>query len=365
MQTRLLELPDPSLDDAVKAAQAMETAAKDASEIARAAGSPSTEAAVNKMAARSGACSRCGAAHSPSQCQFVQAQCFTCGRTGHLARFELQQRFRFGYDGIMYLVELLRPDLEPQTRRSQVISTELQAIVALQFFATGNFPITAGDYVHVHVSTASRIVRKVTAALARRAERFIRWSNEAEAAEVQQQFFEVAGFPSVGSAVDGTHIRIQGPSDHEEAYVNRHGYHSINVQLVVDAAYQIRHVVARWPGSANDSKIFKKSALSVKLPNGTYDGLLLGESGYACDPWLMTPFLVSSSSPEEEYNKAHITTRCIVERTIGQLKKRFNCLHAELRMLPQEMLRHRGGLLHPPQPRQLVSVQPSQHFPAK
>ncbi|KAM7309756.1 uncharacterized protein ISCGN_006744 [Ixodes scapularis] len=77
MQTRLLELPDPSLDDAVKAALAMEAAAKDASEIARAAGSPSTEATVNKMAARSGACSRCGAAHSPSQCQFVQAQCFT------------------------------------------------------------------------------------------------------------------------------------------------------------------------------------------------------------------------------------------------------------------------------------------------
>ncbi|KAM7305234.1 guanine nucleotide exchange factor VAV3 isoform X2 [Ixodes scapularis] len=74
MQTRLLELPDPSLDDAVKAALAIEAAAKDASEIARAAGSPSTEAtkaAVNKMAARSGACSRCGAAHSPSQCQFL------------------------------------------------------------------------------------------------------------------------------------------------------------------------------------------------------------------------------------------------------------------------------------------------------
>lgn len=88
--------------------------------------------------------------------------------------FELQQRFRFGYDGMMYLVELLRPDLEPQTRRGQVVSTELQVIVALQFFATGNFLITAGDYVQVHVSTASRIVRKVTAALARRAERFIR-----------------------------------------------------------------------------------------------------------------------------------------------------------------------------------------------
>lgn len=57
--------------------------AKDAGEIAHAA---STEAAVNKMVARGGICSRCGDAHSPSQCQFAHSQCFTCGKTGHLAR---------------------------------------------------------------------------------------------------------------------------------------------------------------------------------------------------------------------------------------------------------------------------------------
>ncbi|XP_049524460.1 uncharacterized protein K02A2.6-like [Dermacentor silvarum] len=86
MQTRLLELPDPSLDDVVKAAQAMDAAAKDAGEIARATGSPSTEATVNKMTTKGVTCSRCGGDHSPSQCQFSQAQCFTCGKTGHLAR---------------------------------------------------------------------------------------------------------------------------------------------------------------------------------------------------------------------------------------------------------------------------------------
>nr|XP_037285010.1 uncharacterized protein K02A2.6-like [Rhipicephalus microplus] len=76
MQTRLLELPDSSLDDAVKAALAMEAAA----------GSPSTESAVNKMATRCDKCSRCGGDHPPSKCQFAEAECFACGRTGHIAR---------------------------------------------------------------------------------------------------------------------------------------------------------------------------------------------------------------------------------------------------------------------------------------
>ncbi|KAH7945810.1 hypothetical protein HPB49_015886 [Dermacentor silvarum] len=70
MQTRILELPDLSLDDVVKAAQAMDAVAKDAGEIARATDSPSTEATVNKMATKGVTCSRCGGYHSPSQCHF-------------------------------------------------------------------------------------------------------------------------------------------------------------------------------------------------------------------------------------------------------------------------------------------------------
>ncbi|KAM7297953.1 putative nuclease HARBI1 [Ixodes scapularis] len=161
-----------------------------------------------------------------------------------------------------------------------------------------------------------------------------RWPAVAESAALQEQFFDVAGFPCVVEAVDGTHIRIQGPRVHEEVYVNRHLYHSINVQVVVDASCRIRNVVARWPGSTHDSRIFTESTLSVKLADGVYDGLLLGDSGYTCQPWLMTPFLSPSSAAEVKYNTAHTTTRSIVERTIGQLKRRFHCLHAELRMEP-------------------------------
>ncbi|XP_040068766.1 putative nuclease HARBI1 [Ixodes scapularis] len=221
---------------------------------------------------------------------------------------ELQEHFRFGRAGIVFLADTVRPDLEGPTRRSRALSAEQQVVVALQFYATGNFLIAAGDYICAHVSTGSRTVRRVTQALARRARDFIGWPGEAKA------FFEIGGFPSVVGAVDSTHIRIQAPQVHEEVYVNRHLYHSINVQLVVDVCYRIRNVVAKWPRSTHDSRVFTEGSLSGKLANGVYEGLLLGDSGYTCKPWLMTPFLSLSSAAEVAYNASHSTTRSIVER---------------------------------------------------
>ncbi|KAH6933165.1 hypothetical protein HPB50_012690 [Hyalomma asiaticum] len=79
---RNLKHPNPLLDDAMKAGQAIEAAAKDASEIARAASSPSTEEAT-----KSRTCSHCGDAHFSSQFQYSQAHCFACGKLGALRTY--------------------------------------------------------------------------------------------------------------------------------------------------------------------------------------------------------------------------------------------------------------------------------------
>ena len=39
--------------------------------------------------------------------------------------------------------------------------------------------------------------------------------------------------PGVVGCVDGTHVRITRPFEHEKAYVNRKNYHSINVQVML------------------------------------------------------------------------------------------------------------------------------------
>jgi hypothetical protein len=41
----------------------------------------------------------------------------------------------------------------------------------------------------------------------------------------------MTGFPDVIGAIDCTHIKIADPTVNEEEYVNRKGFHSINVQV--------------------------------------------------------------------------------------------------------------------------------------
>ena len=51
--------------------------------------------------------------------------------------------------------------------------------------------------------------------------------------------------------------------------------------------------MARWPGSTHDSHIFRTSAVGRQLEGGSHgleEGVLLGDSGYPCTKFLMTPY---------------------------------------------------------------------------
>ena len=65
--------------------------------------------------------------------------------------------------------------------------------------------------------------------------------------------------------------------------------------------------------------------------DGALDNILVGDSGYACRAYLMTPILKPKNAGEVCYNTAHRRTRCVIERCFGLLKRRFPCLHLGLR----------------------------------
>lgn len=63
--------------------------------------------------------------------------------------------------------------------------------------------------------------------------------SDAQRNKINADFFRVGDFPNVIGTVDGTHVRIQAPHEDEPSFVNRKGFHSINVQDICDAEGKI------------------------------------------------------------------------------------------------------------------------------
>jgi len=95
-------------------------------------------------------------------------------------------------------------------------------------------------------------------------------------------------------------VKIISPGgDNAELFRDRTGVFSINVQAICDADLNFINVVARWYGSAHDSRIFENSKIGMDLANGVLQGLLLGDAGYGCQPFLMTPLNNPTTAAEK------------------------------------------------------------------
>ena len=148
-----------------------------------------------------------------------------------------------------------------------------------------------------------------------------------EKAKTKMELYEVAGFPGILGCLDCTHIPIIAPADDEYSYVNRKGFHSINVQAICNANMEFTNVTARWPGGNHDSYILKNSSVGQHFDaDGFGEGWLLGDSGYGLKKWLMTPFSNPSTLPEKKYNSSQKRTRCLIECAFGVLKSRWRIL---------------------------------------
>ncbi|XP_062602463.1 putative nuclease HARBI1 [Saccostrea cucullata] len=217
-------------------------------------------------------------------------------------------RYRFDRQGIEYIGTLIDDFVSPATSRNCSIPTNLQVMIALRYFATGKMQLCNGDDFGIHQSTVSRIVQRVSTALTRPhiIQRYIKFPTDAQTIHRHQtDFHAIANFPGVLGAIDGTHVRILRPTVNEEEFVNRKNFHSVNVQLVVDAHCHILDIVAKWPGSTHDARILRESGISQLFQT---PGLipvkchLLGYSGYPCKNWILTPFLNPATKQERRYN---------------------------------------------------------------
>ena len=101
----------------------------------------------------------------------------------------------------------------------------------------------------------------------------------------------------------------------------RKGYHSLNIQVACDHTGKFTNLSARWPGSSHNSFVMRQSDLWPAFEEGQAKGLVLGDSGYMCRPWLLTPYNNPTTAMEKEFNRRQRKTRVIIECAIGRLKK--------------------------------------------
>jgi hypothetical protein len=127
---------------------------------------------------------------------------------------QLRQRFRFGRETIDYLANELRGSLERPTAKRTTLSVEQQIMIALRFYTSG--AAATGDWRH----SRFRQINGFSGGW---------FSYRLQLNIIQEGFYTKAHFPNIIGCVNGTHVRIQALTEDEPSYVNRKGYHSINV----------------------------------------------------------------------------------------------------------------------------------------
>ena len=168
---------------------------------------------------------------------------------------ELQSKYRFGWDSIEFLTEILENDLQRRTKRNHGLSPTLQFLVALHFFVSSSFLQPSVTPSASQNSLSQRVVKDVSLALARKQKKFILWPFPVELQVVKRGFYDKRGFPGVIGCINGTHVRIQAPSTNENNFVNQKGFHS-NVQAV-----------CKRNGRQHKAKINESFMLTMWLPS--------------------------------------------------------------------------------------------------
>ena len=149
------------------------------------------------------------------------------------------------------------------------------------------------------------------------------------------------GLPNVIGAIDCTHINIECPDvSHAGDYFDRKRSYSIQIQAVVDSHMKYLDIVAGWPGSVHDSRIYSLSKMHLRRPE-VFNGpavfvngfqvseYLIGDGGYPLNVNMMIPIpgrKANLSVEENGYNFKHCSTRMCVEKSFGRLKSIFRIL---------------------------------------
>jgi hypothetical protein len=221
------------------------------------------------------------------------------GNPFELPNFTFIKLFRLNKEAARYLIDTLEPNMH-HVMRNSCIPNYLKILCTLHFFDHGSYQLDVGHGGNFVLSqpSVSRCIDEVTRVINHRLLNM--WicfplTNQQINRKIQI-FFDKYQFPNTVGAVDGTHVAIVTPPKNHPVYpaapyLNRKGFYSINVQIIVDAHLNIMHMNARFPGSVHGAAIWMMSNISRHLKslylNENINWHIIGDEGYPLNPWLL------------------------------------------------------------------------------
>ncbi|VVC31658.1 Harbinger transposase-derived nuclease domain [Cinara cedri] len=250
---------------------------------------------------------------------------------------EFVNLFRLSKESVKMIIDMIQ--LEMNFHGYHELNIDNEVLFTLRYYATGSLTAALRRFDGISVSKAKRIIKFVSNAIVTLYKKFINFpKNQDDLRKVKQDFFNIAGFPMVVGAVGFTQVKILSPERGiAEKYKNSKDFFSINVQIVSDANLRIQNIDAQWPGSSQNSTIFKNSSIRGKFERGEIKkGVLVGDIYFPQRNYLMTPIenphtiidLPTSITEADifNYNESLIHTISIAQSTHDAWKCRFPIL---------------------------------------
>ncbi|XP_028412469.1 putative nuclease HARBI1 [Dendronephthya gigantea] len=208
---------------------------------------------------------------------------------------QFRSRFRLTKDGFREMFDIIQIYLLIRhNERGNTIPAEIKLLLTLRYYATGTFQEACADLCDISQPSASRIIKRVSDAIARLKVHYIKFPAVEMLHQTKLEFWRICSF------------------------------------LNVVGKYRTS-LCGGQAGSVHDSRIFDNSRLCAQFECGDIQGMLLGDNGYPCRPYLMTPIADPQTPPERRYNVSHIRTRNTVERMFGVWKMLFPCLSMSIK----------------------------------
>ena len=258
-------------------------------------------------------------------------------------RFE--KNFRMTRGTFLFILNSIRSDLQREEITEFPIPPEVRLAACINRLARGDYLHTVSELFGLGRATVCQIVTDVSLVIVNRLwHQFISFpTSDSKAKTCMTDFEELWQFPCCIGAVDGCNLSIKCPAGGQESakeYHNFKNFYSIVLMAVVDAKQRFTWAASDFPGNSHDSIIFQATKLYDKIVNGelipkvgeiqskaSIYPMLIGESAFPFNTWLMKPHGNAILTPEQSYFNYHLShARMVVESAFGQLKGRWRVL---------------------------------------